>query len=143
MAIVNKEMKTTAIVSIVGLALALIPVCAVGKRTAPEPVVPVLANDILYSAEGDGVDGYVVATDIIWGNVLWKVKVFHNRMEKGVEHDLQWIFITDLRLGDRSHLVVRDEALRCYSVDLDTKSARRMACAKAFPRMVRSNQRSR
>ena len=97
------------------------------KRIPPRPVSPVVSGGVRYSADGDGHDQYVVATDTKSGKVLWKVKVFHTRIKPGVEEDNQWVFITDLKLVGNS-LHVRDERSRCYLIDLTTRHAKRQQC---------------
>ena len=107
--------------------------CAMAKRVPPKPVLPISADGIRYSAEGDGKDSYVVATDEATGKTLWKVKVFHTRIKfwRG-EEDNQWVFISDLkRAGDS--VLVRDENNRCYSISLNTKHVKKAACGNAFP----------
>jgi hypothetical protein len=107
--------------------------CAMAKRMAPKPVPPINADGIRYSAEGDGKDSYVVATDEATGKTLWKVKVFHTRIKfwRG-EEDNQWVFISDLKLAGDS-VLVRDENNRCYSISLNTKHVKKRACGNAFP----------
>ena len=94
------------------------------KRAAPKPVSPVISGGIRYSAEGNGIDEYVVATDASSGKKLWKVEVFHNEIDPSLEEDVQAVFITNLKLAGNS-LSIRDEKSRCYSLDLSTKHVRR------------------
>ena len=94
-----------------------------GKADTARPVSPVVSGGVQYSADGNGQDQYVVATDTTSGKVLWKVKVFHTRIKPWVEEDNQWVFITDLKLVGNS-LHVRDERSRCYLIDLTTRHAR-------------------
>lgn len=63
--------------------------------------------------------------------VLWRVKLFHNRIRFWIEEDNQWIYITDLKLATNS-LLVRDERPRCYSVDLVTRRVRKFGCGSVF-----------
>ncbi len=103
------------------------------KRIPIKPVPPVTVNGVQYSAE-DGNDSYVIATDAATRKILWKVKVFHNRVHwwRG-EEDNQWIFITDLKLAGKT-LIVRDEKNRCYSIQLDARpQANKSACNDIFP----------
>jgi hypothetical protein len=116
---------------IVWLALALVAHCAVAKRIPPRPVAPVVADGIRYSADSDGKDSYVVATDTANGDLLWKVKIFHTRIKFWIEEDVQWVYITDLKLTDNT-LLIRDEKSRCYSVDLATKHVKKKTCSGAF-----------
>jgi hypothetical protein len=118
-------------VPIICLTLALVTSAAVAKRMNPKPVTPVVSRGIRYSADRDGRDQYVVATDVSSGMQLWKVKVFHTNIKFWVEEDVQWVFITDLKVIDNS-LFVRDEKARCYSVDLSTHGVRKASCSKAF-----------
>jgi|ERR1700677_56158 hypothetical protein len=108
------------------------PICATAKRVPPKPVPPVVADGIRYSAEGDGKDAYVVATAEASGKTLWRVKVFHTRIElwRG-EEDNQWLFISDLKLAEDS-LLVRDEKNRCYSIQRNVRRVRRAPCDNAF-----------
>ncbi len=64
---------------------------------------------------------------------MWKVKVFHNHFKIWIEEDVQWVYITDLKLVDDS-LLVRDERSRCYSVDLKKKRVRKRQCDGVFER---------
>ena len=97
----------------------------------PRPVAPVVANGVQYSADGDGRNGYVVATDMAKGRELWKVKVFHVHIRLWVEEDVQWVYITNLKLlGDT--LLVRDERARCYSVDIKNRHHRKHTCGNEF-----------
>ena len=108
-------------------------ICATAKRVPPKPVAPITANGIRYSAHGDGKDNYVVATDETSGKTLWTVKVFHTRINfwRG-EEDNQWLFISDLKLGE-NFLLVRDEKNRCYSIYLNTKRVKKAPCGSDFP----------
>lgn len=106
--------------------------CATAKRVPPKPVAPIVADGIRYSAEGDGKDSYVVATDEASGKSLWKVKVFHTRIKfwRG-EEDNQWLFISDLRIAGAC-LLVRDEKNHCYSIYLNTKRVKKAPCGNTF-----------
>lgn len=104
---------------------------AMAKRVNPKPVAPVTANGVEYSADGDGRNQYVSATDISTAKELWRVKVFHTRIKPWVEEDVQWVFITDLKLVDDS-LAIRDERARCYLLSLKTHQVRKAPCSKIF-----------
>src|SRR3954451_15563710 len=82
--------------------LSFLVVSALAKLMPPKPVTPVISGGIRYSAEGDGRDQYVVAADASTGNVLWRVKVFHTHIKFWVEEDVQWVFITNLKIADNS-----------------------------------------
>ena len=107
--------------------------CATAKRVPPKLVAPIVVDGIGYSADGDGKDSYVVASDEASGRTLWRVKVFHTRTKfwRG-EEDNQWLFISDLKLaGD--FLLARDEKNRCYSIHLKTKRVKKAPCGSVFP----------
>lgn len=107
-------------------------ICATAKRIPPKPVSPIVADGIRYSADGDGKDSYVVATDEATGKSLWRLKVFHTRIKfwRG-EEDNQWLFISDLKLAGSS-LIVRDEQNRCYTIYLNTKRVNKAPCDSVF-----------
>jgi hypothetical protein len=111
------------------IALSFFPVFLLAKRAPPLPVAPVTSDGIRYSAAGDGRDQYVVATDTSSNKVLWKASVFHNQIDNRLEEDVQWVFITRIRLQGKS-LLVQDEKSRCYSVDLTSKEVTRQRCSK-------------
>jgi hypothetical protein len=90
--------------ALAGAVLLFLATQAVAKRIPPKPVSPVVFDGIRYAAEGDGRDQYVVAADASSGKVLWRVKVFHNHIKFWMEEDVQWIYITDLKLGNNSLL---------------------------------------
>lgn len=100
---------------------------AAAKRIPPNPVSPVVFDGVRYTAEGDGRDAYVVAADASDNKVLWRVKVFHNRIKYWMEIDAQFVYITDLRLSNNS-LLVSDERARCYSVNLVERRVRKHSC---------------
>ena len=110
---------------------ACVIVSAAAKRASPKEVSPAIFDGIRYSVEGNGRDQYVKATEISSGNVLWTVRVFHNRINPKLEEDVQWVFITDLKHVDNS-LLVKDERSRCYSVDLAKKRVVKRACDGIF-----------
>jgi hypothetical protein len=111
----------------------LCAVTAMAKRVEPKDVPPIVANGIRYSATGDGRDSFVVATDETTGKNLWRVKVFHTRIEfwRG-EEDNQWLFISDLKIAGDS-LLVRDEKNRCYSIHLNARRVKKTFCGNVFP----------
>jgi len=84
------------VVVLIGIPLAVFPLQA--KRVPPKELPPIFDNGVKYSAEGNGRDAFVVATDVRSGSVLWKVKIFHTRIKPWIEEDNQWIFISDLKM---------------------------------------------
>ena len=118
---------------------AMLTAVAVGKISPPKPPVPVIANGVRYSADRDGKDQYVVATIISTGEQSWKVRVFHTRIKLWLEEDVQWVFITDLRLIGTS-LFIRDGKARCYSVDVNSHRVRKTSCGTVFTHQEDSTQ---
>jgi len=80
---------------------------------------------------GDGRDQYVVARDAVSGQELWSVKVFHIRIKFWTEEDVQWVYVTDLKLMD-NFLFIRDERSRCYSIDLAKRRVKKKQCGGFF-----------
>jgi hypothetical protein len=66
------------------------------KRAAPRAVPPVIRDGIAYSAPPDRV-GHVVATWAKTGREFWSRQVYAIKYRRGLEQDVQWVFINDLR----------------------------------------------
>ena len=107
------------------IALVFIPGPLVfAKRAAPKPVPPVSDEGVTYSAPNTvELMNYVVASDSS-GKELFRVKVFEVAFDPKLEKDVQWVFITDLKIASDS-LLVRDEKGRCFAVGRVTHSVRR------------------
>ena len=101
------------------------------KIAPPKPVPPVESAGVRYSADRDGKDQYVVASDTATGKQLWRVKVFHTHTKPWIEEDVQWVFITNLKLVKNS-LFVRDGKQRCYAVDVKTHAVGKADCSGVF-----------
>jgi len=117
--------------ALLSASLALAPLTTGAKRVETKPVAPVESKGVKYSAVLNGPDQYVEATEIARGTQLWRIKVFHTYTNPWIEQDLQWVFITDLKLLGR-RLFVRDERARCYSVDIGDHRVHKAACSSAF-----------
>lgn len=101
-------------------------------KIAPlKPVPPVESKGVRYSADRNGRDQYVVAADTSTGKLLWRVRVFHTHIKPWIEEDIQWVFITELKLVNNS-LFVRDGKERCYAVDIKTHAVRKADCSGVF-----------
>jgi hypothetical protein len=77
--------------------LLVLPVQFSAKRVARPSVKPVVSESVEYSADGDGRNGYVVATEVGTGQELWRKKIFPVHIKPWIEGDNQWIFISDLK----------------------------------------------
>jgi len=114
------------------IALALLPIASMGKRTAPKPVPPVTQNGIRYSAPNDnGRVALVIASDAKTGNELWRLTIFETKIAPFLEEDVQWVFITRLAFKENS-LLVQDEKSRCYKIDLTTRQVVKKNCYFLF-----------
>lgn len=116
----------------VPLALLLLTLAALSfagaKRSAPKPVPPVTKNGIRYSAPNDRPKvGYVLATEAQSGRKLWDLVIYETKIYPEFEEDVQWVFITHLKL-DRGFLLVQDEKSRCYRVDLKSRRVQTQSC---------------
>ena len=110
----------------------LATICASAKRVPLQDVPPGVLDDIRDSADGDGIDSYVVATDVPSGKELWRIKVFHTRIKFWREEDNQWIFVSDLKFAGDA-LLVRNEKNRCYSIFLNSKHVKKLQCGTVLP----------
>ena len=92
------------------------------KRSAPKPVAPVARDGIEYSAPLDRM-GFVVATWTKSKREIWSRQVYTIKYEYklGLEEDVQWCFITDLRF-ENGKLRVVNEAGSEFEVDPDSLS---------------------
>ena len=61
----------------------LVPLQLSAKRVRPKAVAPVTFNGITYSADGDGKNGYVVATEASSGKELWRLHLYKIHIKPG------------------------------------------------------------
>ena len=108
------------------IALFAVPAAVLAKRT-PAPVVePIVYNGVRYTVPNDkGTKGYVVARDIATGKQLWKKTIFRKCICPFVEHDVQWVFIKQMRL-EEGRLVIVNEGDKAYSLDLKTRRVKQL-----------------
>ena len=100
----------------------LLPRWALAKRVAPAKVEPVIYQGVRYIAPNDdGRRGYIEAWDVQTNKKLWDLTIFTNRIEPGLEEDVQWVFIKALNIRDGA-LLVTSERDKIYRVDLKTKT---------------------
>jgi hypothetical protein len=99
------------------------------KRVPPPKVVPITKDGITYAAAGDGGTGYVIASDANTGKELWRAKIYHVHINPFIEADIQWIYISGMKLSGDA-LLIRNEAARCYRLDLAKKSVRKAKCTE-------------
>jgi hypothetical protein len=107
----------------------VVPLGLWAKRTPPKPVAPVTGDGVTYSPSGDGVEEFVVAAEAESGKELWRAKIYTVPIKKELETDVQTIYITKLKLSGAT-LYVRDEAKRCYGVDVKTQKTETVGCSE-------------
>lgn len=120
--------------SIIILTLLVSP--AFAKRVAPKPVKSIVKDGIEYSAALDPTHiGFIEATwtkakqlkangktykPVIWSKQIYVIKYEY---KYGLEEDVQWVFISNLRL-DNNKLIITNELGYEYELDLDTLSVK-------------------
>lgn len=87
------------------------------KRKAPKEVVPVIFENVRYTAPTDQM-GYVVARDVTTDTVIWKKQVYSIRYNKDLEEDVQNIFIDSLYIKDHN-LIIRTERKKVYVLKME------------------------
>ena len=108
------------------IALFALPAAVLAKRI-PAPVVePIVHDGARYTAPNDkGTKGYVVAWDAATGKQLWKKTIFRKCICPFLEHDVQWVFIKQMRL-EEGRLVIVNERDKAYSLDLKTRRVKQL-----------------
>ncbi len=99
---------------------------AFAKRVAPLPVDPVTHKGIVYSTfpwsyqNGSRQNGgFIKATIKSTGDVIWEKQIYKTKYKRGIETDIQDVFITTIKLtDDASSLVIINEIGDVYSVIL-------------------------
>jgi hypothetical protein len=108
------------------LAAFMLPMAAFAKRI-PAPVIePVVHEGVRYTVPNDrGTVGYVVAWDVATGKQLWKKTIFRKCICPFFEHDVQWVFIRQMRL-DGERLIFVSERDKSYALDLKTRRVKKL-----------------
>lgn len=115
-----------ALAVLVPLFLAATP--AMAKRSAPKPVVPVVANAVEYSAPHAQM-GFVVATDTTSKKELWRERIYTVPVDPALERDVQDVFITSLTI-EQGKLVITNERGESYTLDPATRKVTKRAVPK-------------
>jgi hypothetical protein len=103
------------------------------KRAAPDEVAPIATETAVFSAphfpEGDRVQngGVLEARDPQTKKLLWQVQIYNTEYDKGLEKDVQDVFIKSLSF-DKVHnlLIMSDEKSRVFVLNLSTKKVTRI-----------------
>jgi hypothetical protein len=105
----------------------LLPSLVLGKRVVPAEVEPAIYQGVRYTAPNDdGRRAYIEAWNAQTNKKLWDLTIFTNRIEPGLEQDVQWVFIKALNIRDEA-LIVTSERDNIYRVDLKTKAVTQSA----------------
>jgi hypothetical protein len=109
------------IITVSVLALVFIFSSSFASRKLPNPVNSVIKDGIEYSAPLDFAKiGFVVATWQKTKTPIWTKQIYVIKYEKsGLEQDVQWVFITKLRLSD-NRLIITNELGYEYELDLNS-----------------------
>jgi hypothetical protein len=106
---------------------------ALAKRAAPEAVPALISGNIKYIAP-DVLPNHrsiygkstcseksmcVEARNKKTGKLLWQVEVYPIEIDPSVELDVQYIYITSLKI-ERGQLIVKNESGQVFMVDLQT-----------------------
>lgn len=108
------------------LAALVLPMAAFAKRS-PAPVIePVVHEGVRYTVPNDrGTVGYVVAWNVATGQQLWKKTLFRKWICPCFEHDVQWVFIRQMR-RDGERLIFVSERDKSYALDLKTRRVKKL-----------------
>ena len=118
---VNPKMKSIRLIAMVAALVVCLPLISFGKRAAPKAVEPALTQSLRIVAPlDDGRVARIQVFDRADGRLLWSLMVFENKMQPGLEEDVQWRFIKSLKVtGDSLEVVAEDGA--SYRVNLTTR----------------------
>ena len=104
-----------------------LPFSVLSSRVEPKNVEPVVYKGIKFSAphwgkteNRDQNGGYIEAWDIKRNELLWELKVYGIHYVRGLEGDVQDIFITSLKVEEEK-LIVTNERDDTFIIDINTK----------------------
>ena len=103
-------------------AFALCLAAAYAKRSAPEPVEPVVYQGVKYIAlNQDKDDGrYIAALDEKTSETLWELKIYQEKFDENLERDVQEVFIVSLEIAGEK-LLITNEKGETFRVDLEQR----------------------
>lgn len=104
-----------------------LPFSALASRIEPEDIEPVVHKGVRYSAphwgkaqNRDQNAGYIEAWDIKRNEFLWILKVYTIHYVRGLEGDVQDIFITSMKLHEEKLIVINERGDK-FIIDINTK----------------------
>lgn len=89
------------------LMAACLTTTVLAKRMAPKPVPSVTLNGIEFSAPRDQM-GTVVAKNAKTGREFWSKQIYVVKYNLELERDVQWCFITSLKLDGKKLLITNE-----------------------------------
>jgi len=105
--------------------LAFCLICTVqvfaSRISLPAKISPVIYNDLRIVAENNSSDnmGIVQAFNVNTNKLIWSKKIYKVKIKSGIEEDIQWIFIKEIKI-DNDKLLVVNESNKIYEVDPNT-----------------------
>lgn len=107
------------IVWLVAVSALTMPVLA--KRAMPRNVEPAVGGGVRYEASHRLPRvGLIEAWDEQSGKKLWEQKVYEVKIDPNLEEDVQWDFISRLRLQG-NELLITTESGKAYTLDVTTR----------------------
>jgi hypothetical protein len=112
-------------------AMAVLPLLAPAKRVVSPEVEPVIHEGIRYVAPNDdGRRAYIEAWNVQTNKKVWYLTVFTNRIDPGLEEDVQWVFIEAMSVED-AMLLVTSERGNTYRIDLNARAVTQSDATKS------------
>ena len=108
------------------VALALSASTSVEAKRAAKPKVDSIVNGTItyYADDGDAEKmGHVYARNTKTNALIWKVKVYEVKIDENLEKDIQWVFISSMKLKD-GKLTIENEKGKKFEVDVKTQKVK-------------------
>ena len=113
-------------ISLVIFCALFIALLAFAKRGAPPQVSSVHYNGVVYSTISlPETMGIVEARDDTTGKKLWERRIYSVVVMPAIEADVQWVFITSMRLEGDSLLITNERGKR-FRLDLGTRKVQEL-----------------
>lgn len=110
------------IITVFSLIALVAPPALYSDRIAPKEVTSVIKNGIKYLAPHDQM-GCVEARSEKTGQLFWRKQIYVVRYWLELEEDVQYCYITSIRLTETKMLVKNEEGFE-YELDLDSLSVK-------------------
>ncbi|MBI5414220.1 hypothetical protein HZA38_01770 [Candidatus Peregrinibacteria bacterium] len=90
------------------------------KIAIPKDVEPLIYGEIKFIAPREHL-GFIEALDKNTGEKLWELQIYKTIIDPALEEDVQWVFITKLKMATNGRLIVFDSNGKIYSVNIEQK----------------------